>query len=75
MAVVKPPRKAANQQDKKIDAFIAGKSAEVENDSRVVTVRCSADWLQRVDEAAKKSGITRAAWIKYAASRQLDAEG
>jgi hypothetical protein len=35
-------------------------------------VRFDADVLRRVDEAAKRRGVSRSAWIQFTVSRALD---
>lgn len=78
MAIAKKPK--SNQTD--AEAFISGaalKSSEraapkaADNDRRTPTViRFPPDLLAKIDEAAKRRGLSRAAWILNAASHALD---
>jgi hypothetical protein len=78
----------ATQEDKEklsklADAFIAGagtganavKSSESEEEGRTpVMVRYKKQMLKKIDAAAKRRGLSRSAWIQYAASRVLEME-
>jgi predicted HicB family RNase H-like nuclease len=64
------------QSEEKAHAFIsaAGKQQdEKEAGKKPVMVRFDPDLLARVDEAAKRRGVSRAAWIQYTLSKALDA--
>ena len=41
----------------------------------MVTIRFDAELLARVDRAARRRGISRAAWVQYVVSSALDSEG
>lgn len=79
MAIAKKP--SSNRSD--IDKFISGageataapkkEKREKEQVKREpVLIRIPPDLLQRIDEAAKARGVSRAAWIVSVASRALD---
>jgi hypothetical protein len=63
--------------DKAAQAFIssAGKQPDEQKEGgkKPVMVRFDPDLLIRVDEAAKRRGVSRAAWIQFTLSRALDA--
>lgn len=65
MAIAKRPSDAAIE-----DAFIKKASAAPSAPRKRVgvMVRFDPDLLEHVDAAAKKRGISRAAWLQYAAS-------
>ena len=76
MAIAKRP--SSNQVD--IDSFISGGTVRalqpqpVKDAKRVATiVRFPPDMLRRVDAAAKRRGVSRAAWLLMVASKALDA--
>lgn len=83
MAIAKRP--VSNRAD--IDKFISGagdKAAakpakkpapEKEPKREPVLIRVPPDLLQRIDEAAKQRGVSRAAWLVSVASRALDEGG
>jgi hypothetical protein len=82
MAITKKPtrnQKATTLQDKDraAQAFISSagqQTAPAEETAKKVPlmVRFDADVLRRVDEAAKRRGISRSAWIQFTVSRALD---
>jgi predicted HicB family RNase H-like nuclease len=81
MAITKKPKSnqsaiSAKDSERAAEAFIsgAGKQAEPEESTKKVPfmVRFDADILKRVDEAAKRRGISRSAWVQYTVSRALD---
>lgn len=79
MAIAKKPH--GNQSDiakdeAKLDKFItsAGAPTDEKSGKRVaVIVRFEPHLLKRVDAAAKKRGVSRAAWLQFVVSRALDA--
>lgn len=82
MAIAKKP--SSNRAD--IDKFIAGagdktaerapkKAVTKEPKREPVLIRIPPDLLERIDDAAKKRGVSRAAWIVSVASRALDEGG
>lgn len=81
MAITKKPKSnqsasSATNSERAAEAFIsgAGKQAEIEESTKKVPfmVRFDAEILKRVDEAAKRRGISRSAWVQYTVSRALD---
>jgi hypothetical protein len=82
MAIAKKPKSNQNttsSQDgeRAAEAFISGAGKQVEpaeETARKVPfmVRFDADVLKRVDEAAKRRGVSRSAWIQFTVSRALD---
>jgi uncharacterized protein (DUF4415 family) len=82
MAITKKPGRNSNaittrDKDRAAEAFIssAGQTtAPAEETPKKVPlmVRFDADVLKRVDEAAKRRGISRSAWIQFTVSRALD---
>ena len=38
-------------------------------------LRCDPDWLDRVERAAKKIGLKKAAYIRMVVTQRMDAEG
>jgi hypothetical protein len=79
MAIAKRPhsnQSDISQKEAKLDEFITGgrASAAEKGGKRVaVIVRFDPSLLQRVDAAAKKRGVSRAAWLQFVVSRALDA--
>lgn len=78
MAITKHPRRIQKQTDPDVAAekFISG-AEKTQNDSdreKLVQtpVRFSPSLLKRIDAAAKKRGLGRSSWIRYAATRVLD---
>ena len=70
---VKLPKAGA---DGKAEAFIAGAAKGAAPNSGpskvVVNMRFDADLLARVDEAARRHGVSRTAWLHIIATRALD---
>ena len=62
--------------DEKAEAFIAGaaKGASPNSGSSkvVVNMRFDTDLLARIDEAARRHGVSRTAWLHIIATRALD---
>ena len=78
MAIAKRPhsnRSDSAQKEAKLDEFITGGRASAEKSGKRVAaiVRFDPSLLQRVDAAAKKRGVSRAAWLQFVVSRALDA--
>jgi hypothetical protein len=69
---VKPPANI----ERKAEAFIsgAGTKPRVEDDAGkvVVNMRFDSALLKRIDEAAKRQGISRTAWLHVAAANALE---
>lgn len=81
MAIAKHPKKLQKQTDADVAAeqFISG-AENTHNDGtpeRLVQtpVRFSPSLLKRIDAAAKRRGLGRSSWIRYAATRVLDEDG
>ena len=82
MVITKKPQRKPNvspskQEDHAENAFIVGaepKPTPGEELGKKIPfmVRFDADVLKRVDEVAKRRGISRSAWIQFIASRALD---
>lgn len=81
MAIAKHPKKLQKQTDTDVAAeqFISGaeKSHNDRNPEKLVQtpVRFSPSLLKRIDAAAKRRGLGRSSWIRYAATRVLDEDG
>jgi hypothetical protein len=61
-------------EEKAAQTFISGASKQQDDvGKKPVMVRFDPDLLIRVDEAAKRRGVSRAAWIQYTLSKALDA--
>ncbi len=81
MAIAKKPKRntgaaAAVDSEKAADSFIAGAGSvpiEPPADTRKVPVmiRFDRDLLRRVDEAARRRGISRSAWVRYMLSEAV----
>jgi molybdopterin-guanine dinucleotide biosynthesis protein A len=88
MAISERPTRDANKsgqpEDKEklsklANAFISGAdhapAIENEEEGRTpVMVRYKKQMLKKIDAAAKRRGLSRSAWIQYAASRVLEME-
>jgi hypothetical protein len=82
MAIAKKPKGhqeaiASHQQEKAAEEFIQGANqhSTTEHQERrkvPIMMRFDRDVLQRVDQAAKRRGISRSAWIQFTVSRALD---
>ena len=70
---VKLPKAGA---DEKAEAFIAGAAKGTAPNSGsskvVVNMRFDTDLLARIDEAARRHGVSRTAWLHIIATRALD---
>jgi uncharacterized protein (DUF4415 family) len=77
MAVARKPVSNPAASEENVQRFIA-KAAQPAPEERakriMVTIRFDADLLARVDRAARRRGISRAAWVQYVASSALDNE-
>jgi predicted HicB family RNase H-like nuclease len=82
MPIAKKPQRdqsvsRSQQKEQAAQAFISGAGKqeieEKEAGKKPVMVRFDPDLLARVDEAAKRRGVSRAAWIQFTLSRALDA--
>ena len=82
MAIAKKPKSNQNDirpqaDDQAAAAFISGAgkttpAPEEEAKRQPVMLRFDPELLKRVDEAAKRRGISRSAWIQFTVSRALD---
>lgn len=78
MAIAKNPKRntSSSSADEAAQHFIAaaGKTSVLEEPEKLVQtpVRFPPSLLQRIDVAARKRGLGRSSWIRYAASRVLD---
>lgn len=55
-----------------MSATVAKKKKKVQED--VLRLRCSADWLDRVDEHAERLGLSRSAFIRLRLTEVMDEE-
>ena len=79
MAIAKKPsaKTRASNDDKVAESFIAGadsKQSKSDKSKVQTTLRFDRDLLTRIDEAAKRRGISRSAWIQYKLSEALESE-
>jgi uncharacterized protein (DUF4415 family) len=82
MAIAKKPKgyqtaTTAHQPEKAAEEFIQGakepRTTEHQERRKVpIMMRFDRDVLQRVDQAAKRRGVSRSAWIQFTVSRALD---
>jgi hypothetical protein len=71
---IKMPHAVKPDTDRKADAFIRAKPTLTDPDAgkTVVNMRFDVALLKRIDEAARKQGISRTAWLHVAASKALE---
>lgn len=72
-----PPLDTTPAQERAAEAFITGADAQkpLPRTAKVpILVRFDRDLLRRVDQAAKRRGLSRSGWIHYQISRALDAD-
>ena len=76
MPITKHPSRKTKMNDKRAEKFIMGSRNETEEDGRFVQtpIRFPPALLARIDRAAKKRGLNRSSWIRYAATKELDIE-
>jgi hypothetical protein len=79
MAIAKHPSRNTNTQDKRAEKFILAASKtndDQEEEGRFIQtpVRFPRSLLARIDHAAKKRGLNRSSWLRYAATKELDHE-
>lgn len=81
MAIAKRPKRtdihgSATHADQKAEAFIAGAGKptadEASEGKKTVILRIEPDLIQRFDRAAKRLGISRAAFIVSSAVKELE---
>jgi hypothetical protein len=68
--------------EKQIEAFISGASAEVlpapipvDTKKKPTPVRFDPEMYPLIDKAAKRRGLSRAAWVRLVVSQALEHEG
>jgi hypothetical protein len=79
MPIAKHPTRKTKTKDKQAEKFIMAAPkppSDAETDSRFIQtpIRFPKDLLARIDWAAKKRGLNRSSWLRYAATRELDKE-
>jgi hypothetical protein len=79
MAIAKYPTRTTKTKDKQAEKFIMAASKptpEAETDGRFIQtpIRFPKELLERIDWAAKRRGLNRSSWLRYAATRELDRE-
>ena len=77
MTIAKHPSRKTKTSDKRAEKFImAASPSETEEEGRFVQtpIRFPPSLLARIDRAAKKRGLNRSSWIRYAATKELDIE-
>jgi hypothetical protein len=82
MAIAKRPHRHPSPettpaQERAAEAFITGADVPTpppRSGKVPVLVRFDRDLLRRVDQAAKRRGLSRSGWIHYQVSRALDAD-
>lgn len=77
MAITKRPSRKTKRNDNRAENFIMAASAnDTEEGARFVQtpIRFPPSLLARIDRAAKKRGLNRSSWIRYATTKELDVE-
>jgi hypothetical protein len=77
MAIAKHPPRKTKMSDKRAEKFIrAASPSQIEDDGPFIQtpVRFPPALLARIDRAAKKRGLNRSSWLRYAATKELDVE-
>jgi predicted HicB family RNase H-like nuclease len=78
MAIAKKPNshQPAIASEKAAEDFIAGvERTEAKRERKTpVLIRFDPQILKRVDQAAKRKGISRSAWVHFMVSRSLEQE-
>src|ERR1700741_1858512 len=77
MAIAKRPSRKNKMSDKQAEKFIMVASAkDTEEEGRFIQtpIRFPPALLARIDRAAKKKGLNRSSWVRYAATKELDGE-
>jgi chromosome partitioning protein len=77
MPITKHPSRKTKMNDKRAEKFIMAAAAnETEEEGRFVQtpIRFPPGLLARIDRAAKKRGLNRSSWLRYAATKELDIE-
>jgi hypothetical protein len=79
MPIAKNPVRKTKSKDRQAEKFILAASegtSKAAADERFIQtpIRFPKELLERVDWAAKKRGLNRSSWLRYAATRELDKE-
>ena len=79
MSITKHPSRKATTTDRRAEKFIqAGpeRASDPEDEGRFIQtpVRFPKSLLARIDQAAKRKGLNRTSWLRYAATKELDQE-
>jgi hypothetical protein len=79
MPIAKNPVRKTKSKDKQAEKFILAASEgppKAGADERFIQtpIRFPKELLERIDWAAKKRGLNRSSWLRYAATRELDKE-
>ena len=78
MAIAKKPNghQPGIAAEKAAEQFIAGAEHQSTKRERKtpVLIRFDPDTLKRIDQAAKRKGISRSAWVHFMVSRSLEQE-
>jgi hypothetical protein len=78
MPIAKNPVRKTKSKDKQAEKFIlaASEGTSKAADERFIQtpIRFPKELLERIDWAAKKRGLNRSSWLRYAATRELDKE-
>jgi hypothetical protein len=77
MAIAKHPSRKKQMNEKRADKFILAASAnDPGEEGRFIQtpIRFPPGLLARIDRAAKKRGLNRSSWLRYAATKELDIE-
>jgi hypothetical protein len=81
MTIKMQPAVRPDTSDRKAEAFISGAGAkrapvaavaDPDAGKSVVNMRFDVALLKRIDDAARKQGISRTAWLHVAASKALE---
>ena len=80
MPIVKQVKSDQDKQGgKAAEAFIGGApdadAGVIRGKKRIITTGFAPDTVDRIDRAAGRLGISRAAWINVAVNRKLEEEG
>ncbi len=74
------PEPSSRERERQIDAFISGAGKlgpahpSVELKKKPTPVRFDPEMYPRIDAAAKRRGLSRAAWVRLVVSQALEAE-
>jgi hypothetical protein len=77
MAIAKLPSRRTKMSDKQAEKFIMAASAkDTEDEGRFIQtpIRFPPALLARIDLAAKRRGLNRSSWLRYAATKELNIE-